>query len=316
MIKIDKAYCHQTDSVLSIYQVRDLHFDEDNPFNAKNATYECLDEDCHAPLIGVNSTSVEFKNAPHYRLKRGHEHSEACDFNKATHVTKAEEEPNQERDYKASAHPNVLLLERQPVPRCTGKPRKPRAPRDPSDAPIALDTGREHNSPHETSILEHVVETWLEHGEVLRRVALTIGEKTKWYPNAFKYIKYFTDERGLIYWGNVKKIKPYGHGYSITFMERPEYEGDKRQIGIYITDEQINSYRKRRLFRRYIDSLVNSEEGTVQCYFVGAYPVLKETEVVYQTAKGEQSFRPLEVYLSNLDHLVLRFNRDEEDTDS
>lgn len=314
MAQLDRAYCHQTDSVLTIYQVRDLHFDEDNDFSAHTATFECADEHCDVELRGVNHKSIEFKNAPHFRVLPGHEHSEDCDFRKDKPAKpKPKDGTGEARDFKSTDYPSELLLERQPPLYGTGKPKKPRGPRKEPEA-VSGDSGDGYTAPHQTSILEHIVETWLTHGkESLSRVPLTIGPKTKWYPNAFKPIQYFATEKGLIYWGHVKSLKKYGKGdYSITFAERPWFQDDKRQIGIYITDEQISAYRKRRLFRRYLDSLLEAPEGQVRCYFVGAYPALKTEAVVPKEGKA---FRPLEVHLTNLDHLVLRFDKDLEDTE-
>lgn len=313
-IKLDRAYCRETDSVLTIYQVRDLHFDDEETFNARKAHFECPDEDCDASLVGVNHAKVEFKNTPHFRLLTNHKHSGGCDYGNENNkkVTDEPEEKGIERNHKVSDHPEVLLLERQPVPFGTGKPRKKKkSAAPPSTLDISTSNGDHDNSaPHETSCLEHIVETWVSNdAEDLQHSLLTIGDKTKYYRNAFKHIDYFTDEEGLIYWGNVKSIKKYGKGYAITFKERPWFEGEKRQISIYIPSELIERYRKRKLFRRYIESLLDHADSGVTCYFVGTYPSLKDDEVV--TSKG--SFRPLEVHLKNLDHLVLRFDEDGED---
>lgn len=113
----------------------------------------------------------------------------------------------------------------------------------------------------------------------------------------------------MIYWGHVKSIKDYGKNYAITFKERPWFEGENRQISIYIRNELIESYRKRKMFRSWIDSLLKDGVSGVKCFFVGTYPTLKEVPV--KTSTG--SFCPLEVHLKNLDHLVLRFKEDGED---
>jgi len=314
MAHLDRAYCHQTDSVLTIYQVRDLHFDEGNDFNAKIATYECPDEDCSVELRGVKHAAVEFKNAPHFRVLKNHDHGPECDFRKGK-TSKPDKDTGvgDPRDYKDSTFPSELLLERQPLPYGTGKPKKPRGPR--SKPQVISGADEDYAAPHRTSILEHIVETWLAHGkDVLRRELLTIGDMTKYYPNMFKPIEYFTNGRGFIYWGAVKEIRYYRHkdAYSITFVDKPWFDGEPRQIGIYIESDQIERYRRRRLFRRYMDSLLNATQGSVNCYFVGAYPELKSEDVVIKTGVGEKRFRPLEVHLSNLDHLVLRFDKDEE----
>ncbi|VDA99851.1 hypothetical protein S1OALGB6SA_924 [Olavius algarvensis spirochete endosymbiont] len=314
LIKLDHAYCHEFDSVLTIYQVRDLHFDDDASFDARNAKFECPDEDCNAPLVGVNHASVKFKNTPHFRLLIDHKHSEACDYGNESNMKASDESKRKgtERNYKASYHPEVLLLERQPPPSGTGKPKKKRKAANPQttvDASLS-NSNSDNFSPHKTSCLEHVVEIWVSNdAEVLQYLPLTIGDKNKNYQNAFKNINSFTDEEGLIYWGHVKSIKDYGKNYAITFKERPWFEGENRQISIYIRNELIESYRKRKMFRSWIDSLLKDGVSGVKCFFVGTYPTLKEVPV--KTSTG--SFCPLEVHLKNLDHLVLRFNGDGKD---
>lgn len=313
-INLDRAYCRETQCVLTIYQVRDLHFDEDIAFNARTVCFECPDEDCNAPLVGVNHANAEFKNTPHFRLLTRHAHTDACDYDGAREKKDNEQQKGKgsERNHKVSDYPEVLLLERQPVPFGTGKPKKVRTTVQSSTAVDNLGTegSQSKTSPHETSCLEHVVETWLSNDpEDLLRSALTIGNKTKWYRNAFKPIKFFADEEGLIYWGSVKSIKKYGKAYDITFTDRLKVAGEPRKTSIYIPDALIERYRKRKLFRHYIESLIDRTDIRVTCYFVGAYPTLKPEEVV-----GEYgNFRPLEVHLLNLDHLVLRFDVDGED---
>lgn len=320
-IKLDRAYCHETDSVLTIYQVRDLHFDEEQDFNARSSNFECPDEDCGAALVGVNHAKAEFKYAPHFRLLTNDRHDDLCDYieGRKKGLTNTKKEIGLERNYKVSEHPEILLLERQKTPLGTGKPRKSK--KTDTSATHTLETSipndeNENTSPHETSCLEHVVETWVSNSpEDLQNSLLTLGDKTKWYRNAFKPIKYFYKEEGLIYWGEVKSIKKYtrksssGSDYAITFSDRPWFEGESRQVSIYISSELIDGYRKRKLFRRYIESLIDHGNRGVTCYFVGAYPELKDNDVI--TQKG--SFRPLEVRLENLDHLTLRFDEDGED---
>ncbi len=162
-IYLDRAYCDETDSILTIYEVRDFHFDEDFEFNAKTANFECPDENCNAPLAGVNHAKTKFKVTPHFRLMPNREHNENCNFNinKNRPNSSASENSTQDVSKLSVNHPEVLLLERQPVPTGTGKKdvtntqpvRKTRTSRSKS-------SGSEVKSkPHETSCLEHVVET-------------------------------------------------------------------------------------------------------------------------------------------------------------
>ena len=128
MPTIDKAYCHQTDSVLTIYQVRDMHFDEDDDFDGNQATFECSVE-----LRGVNHKAVEFKTTPHFRVRKNHQHDEECDYLKPQQDRdKKATGTGEEQAYKDTNYPTELLLERQKAPRGTGKPKKPQSPREPA----------------------------------------------------------------------------------------------------------------------------------------------------------------------------------------
>lgn len=313
MTNLDRAYCAAYDCVLTIYQVRDLHFDDENEFHAGNAEYECPDEDCNAVLFGVNHTKVKFKNTPHFRIKKKHDHSDNCEFQgkESKRPNEDPEDVRNERKHKISDHPEVLLLERQPLPIGSGKPGKPRKETNPSpelDAEVKNQRSTK-TPPHETSCLEHVVETWISNSkEDLAKSYLTIGNKTKLYRNAFQYLNHFQRESGLIYWGTVKTIKRWGKGYEIIFRQKPKVDGETRHTTIYLPSSLINSYRKKNLFRRHIENLINIKPDNVRCFFVGAYPKLKEEEIENDSG----NYRPLEVKISNLDHLVLRYDEDED----
>ena len=306
---LDRAYCHETDSILTIYQVRELHFDETVNFQADKATYECPDRNCNVEITGVNHTKTKFKVSPHFRLLPKHEHNEDCSFYSVKKPAgKSDHKGKQKSSKPVIKHPEVLLLDKQPIPHNTGKTEI----LDISGFEGKKDTKNKSRlassdkQKYTTSSLEHVVETWLTHSEEeLKYSLLTIGDTTKWYRNIFKEIKYFTDGEGLIYWGYLKEIKAYGKGYAFKFIDKPWFKGEERYISIYVSAKQIDKYRKKTLFRSYIDSLIDRDDIKVRCFFVGAYPKL--TKIKH---KGRDFF-PLKVEINNLDHLLLRFDEDE-----
>ncbi len=77
---LDRAYCYDTDSILTVYQVREMHFDETNSFRADNARYECPDPNCQSVVTGVNHSKTRFKRTPHFRLLPKHQHDKRCGF--------------------------------------------------------------------------------------------------------------------------------------------------------------------------------------------------------------------------------------------
>ena len=119
-----------------------------------------------------------------------------------------------------------------------------------------------------------------------------------YFRNFFKRIRYFSDEEGLIYWGNIKGIKKYGQNYSIKFKNTAKYNNKELFISIYIENETIEKYRKRRLFREQINALVESTEE-ILCFFVGAYPRLVDVP-----KKDGTTFLAFNVDVQNLDHIA------------
>lgn len=306
-MKFDRALCHQLNCVLTIYQARELHFDEESIFDSKSMAYECPDEDCSAEMIGVNDTSVRFKTTPHFRTKQGAVHSESCDYSKNSSSPKSTElsKPGTSHGYKVTDIPEEFLLERQAPPVGQGKKQKKQDTMNEEGTEHLTATQGDKFSVHKTSCLEHIVEVWETHTpESLKDIALTIGHKTKYYRNIFKPIRFFTDEEGLIYFGEVENIESFGQDYAIRFKDRPGYpdpKSDKYKISIYLRSDLINTYRKRKLFREHIDMLKILTAEKVTCYFVGAYPKL-----IDKTGKFGP-FKALELNITNLDHLVLRY---------
>jgi predicted transglutaminase-like protease len=67
-MKYDKAYCVEINEYLTIYQARDLHFDELDDFDGNNVTFRCPNEDCRkeedATLTTFNLTARKYKKTP------------------------------------------------------------------------------------------------------------------------------------------------------------------------------------------------------------------------------------------------------------
>lgn len=307
-MKFDSAYCLETDSVLTIYQVRDLHFDEDEDFDSKHNNYFCPDEDCNVQLYGVNDAAVEYKSTPHFRTKPKILHSVKCDYDGKNSQTKgAVSEQKRENSHKISDIPERFIFETQkhPMGPNAGLNNKIRTRKQKENN---YEFDRESVSPHETSVLEHIVHVWKTNDDnMLKKSFIYLGNKHKSYYKAFKKIGFFTDEEGLIYYGRIKKITQYGENYAIEFdgKARAEVGGDEwLKVSIYIKEEQIDSYRKRKLFKKHIQSLINiSENDDIECFFVGAYPERKTVKI------KDGSFDVFNVEVTNLDHLVLLMNK-------
>ena len=127
------------------------------------------------------------------------------------------------------------------------------------------------------------------------------GKKKKFY-YFFKQIQYFKDEDGLVYWGPIKEIKPYGKDFRITF-KKAAFENKKPiSFSIYIKEELINNYRRRNLFRQNLESIKNMGEKEVSCFFIGVTPQKK----LVKTEKTE--FEIYDIQIQNLDHITFEFD--------
>ena len=90
--------------------------------------------------------------------------------------------------------------------------------------------------------------------ELLKRMPLKIGEHTAPYGSFFKKIEYLTDNKGLIYWGRIKKIKDSTQRAFVSISKRRS--GSRRReakkkpypVNVYLSKKLIDNYRKRKAF--------------------------------------------------------------------
>lgn len=141
-------------------------------------------------------------------------------------------------------------------------------------------------------------------GQERKEAYITLNTQRKTYNSIFKKIKYFKDGENFIFYGEIEPIKVYGDNYSITFKDRIWIDNKQYPVNMYITDDLIINYRLSRLFRESIHKLVKqgSNSKNARCYFVGSYPKVKEIQ-----RKEGKTYTVYEVVISNLDHLVIKF---------
>ncbi|WP_273325145.1 hypothetical protein [Vallitalea guaymasensis] len=307
-MKFDKAYCKELDKAITPYYARELFFDETGIYYGKKLEFKCRDENCRVELIGVNIYKEKrFKKALHYRTKPKTNHADECMFiaENKEHKNGRNDEREDGEGFKISKYPSEFLLER---PKQKNNGVNIIEVEEDVDLPTKSTNGRGNDkrstkkkSKLKTSCLEHLVDCYLNGDKnQLKREVLTIGNKTKYFNNFFKKIKFCHDEQGLIYWGVLKGIKKYGGNYKITFKDKLKIDEEYLPVSIYIKDETINNYRRKKVFRSLISDLASSDDE-VTCFFVGAYPEKKEVE--YNGSK----FNIMEVDIENLDHIALTF---------
>lgn len=308
--KFDKAFCKELGKPITPYLARELYFSEDSEYYQKKLSFICNDNKCEAELYGVNIyKSKRYKKVPHFRTKPSSTHIDECIYdNDKYNPIDTKSKKNKTERYKISNFPSEFLLSR-PNSNSTGASIIEIEEEIDNKTAVSkkqykgvADTSKK--TIIKTSCLDNIVDCYENSDEKdLKSELLTIGKKTKYYYNFFKRLLYYQDEEGLIYWGEVKEIKEYGSNYKIIFKDRPYVNGEALQTSIYLENEEIEKYRKNRQFREIVEDLL-SLNGTVICYFVGAYP--KVIEVDYE----DNSFQTLDISINNLDHITFTFEEE------
>src|SRR3546814_18208746 len=85
-MKFDTAYCLSLDDKLSIYDVRDLNFDETVAFDSAKEQFQCPNDACRAAfdaanVLGTfNAKNVNYVRPPHFTNIPSTRHIEGCPF--------------------------------------------------------------------------------------------------------------------------------------------------------------------------------------------------------------------------------------------
>lgn len=309
-MKYDKAYSELLEECLTIYEVRELNFDQENDYDSDNDFFFCPDESCRleqkqkSVLTTVNAKKVVYIKTPHFKDIPSTLHEKECPYisyeskqmsldSKSTHTEGIKETdfPTEfilkRKKYTKKARVGDIFEEKNTLDKVNTSKSKNKTEKNTSK-----------KSSNRTSIFEHIVECYfsnLNDKELLKKMPLAINGLNKNYNSFFKQIKYFEDGEGLIYWGKVKKIKDYKYSFSITF----EDQVSDKSISIYINKSTIDDYRKKNYFLDFIRDVI-SQEGEFNCFFLGAYPELKTVK------NKESSFEVFNINITNLDHFLLR----------
>ncbi|MGY2341545.1 hypothetical protein ACW9HW_20185 [Pseudomonas sp. SDO5532_S415] len=313
-MKFDLAYCLSLDDKLSIYDVRDLNFDETMAFDSTQEHFQCPNDACRLAFdvangLGTfNAKNVNYVRTPHFKNLPSTRHVEGCPY--VSLKTPASEADGTEADDGREEHfPSELLLTRRQYVR---KPHSPKGvvnvARDEAITPSA-DTGVEpsvqDSAPDKTSVFAHPVECFVsnfEDRELLKRMPLKIGEHAATYGAFFKKIEYLQDNKGLIYWGKVKEIKDYTQSFRIDFEKKVWLEKKPYSVNVYLSKKLIDSYRKRKAFLEEIKHAIESGRE-LYCFFYGVTPALKQ---VPSKKNPEQTFGVFSADIENLDHFIVR----------
>ncbi|MGR3890582.1 hypothetical protein [Pseudomonas sp. 1152_12] len=309
-MKFDTAYSLSLDDKLSIYDVRDLNFDETSPFDSDKDSFLCPNDECRAAfdtgnaLSTFNAKNVNYQRTPHFKNKASTQHIDGCRY-ASTHKTATGESDDEREDNFPS---EFVLTRRQYQRKAPVAGTQVSVPQDPTKGPSTRTSSSysaNDTTPDKTSVFAHPVECYvsnIDDKDKLKAMPLKIGEHTATYWAFFKKIEYLQDNRGLIYWGKIKAIKDYTSSFRIDFEKKVWLDKKPYSVNVYLSKKLIENYRKRAAFLEQIKAAVDSERA-LYCFFYGVTPELKH---VPSKKNPEQTFGVFSANIDNLDHLIIR----------
>ncbi|VVO06937.1 MULTISPECIES: hypothetical protein [Pseudomonas] len=315
-MKFDLAYCLSLDDKLSIYDVRDLNFDETMAFDSAKEHFQCPNDACRlafdaANELGTfNAKNVNYVRTPHFKNLPSTRHVEGCPYVSLKAPAPGVDADGAETDDSREEHfPSELLLTRRAYVRKSSSPVagadvQRDEPQIPSQTSGTEQPSRD-SAPDKTSIFAHPVECFVSNfddKDLLKRMPLKIGEHTAPYGSFFKKIEYLQDNKGLIYWGKIKEIKDYIQSFRIDFEKKVWLEKKPYSVNVYLSKKLIDTYRKRKAFLEEIKHAIESGRE-LYCFFYGVTPELKQ---VPSKKKPEQTFGVFSANIENLDHFIVR----------
>ncbi|MGX1176460.1 hypothetical protein [Pseudomonas sp. R151218B TE3479] len=321
-MKFDLAYCRSLDDKLSIYDVRDLNFDETVAFDSAKEQFQCPNDACRAAfdeenrLTTFNAKNVNYIRTPHFKNQPTTQHIEGCPYvSPKTPGLGAQSDEAETDDDREEHFPSELLLtRRQYVRQPSDLPKDVEATRP---TPLSVSShgddthSAQDSTPDKTSVFAHPVECFVsnfDNKDLLKRMPLKIGEHTAPYGSFFKKIDYLQDNKGLIYWGKIKEIKDYTLSFRIDFEAKAWFkqadEAKKKpySVNVYLSKKLIDNYRKRKAFLKEIKHAIGSD-APLYCFFYGVTPEFKQ---VPSKKKPDQTFGVFSANIENLDHFIIR----------
>lgn len=310
-MKFDTAYSLTLDDKLSIYDVRDLNFDETADYDSDKDSFLCPNDACRAAfdagshtLSTFNAKNVNYQRTPHFKNKTSTQHIDGCRY-ASTHKTATGEGDDEREDN----FPSEFVLTRRQYERKTPLTgTQGSIPQDAAKTPstrVSTSHSTTDSTPDKTSVFAHPVECYvsnIDDKDKLKSMPLKIAEHTATYWTFFKKIEYLQDNKGLIYWGKIKTIKDYTSSFRIDFEKKVWLDKKPYSVNVYLSKKLIENYRKRTAFLEQIKAAVDSERA-LYCFFYGVTPELKQ---VPSKKNPEQTFGVFSANIENLDHLIIR----------
>ncbi|TFY85660.1 hypothetical protein DYL61_29180 [Pseudomonas nabeulensis] len=309
-MKFDTAYSLSLNEKLSIYDVRDLNFDETAAFDSDKDSFLCPNDECRAAfdtgnsLSTFNAKNVNYLRTPHFKNKTSTRHIDGCRYASTHKAATGENDDEREEHF-----PSEFVLTRRQYERKTlvagTDGNLPQTPTKTPSNPVASSHVANDTTPDKTSVFAHPVECYvsnIDDKDKLKSMPLKIGDHTATYWTFFKKIEYLQDNKGLIYWGKIKEIKDYTSSFRIDFEKKVWLDKKPYSVNVYLNKKLIDNYRKRKAFLEQIKAAVDSERS-LYCFFYGVTPELKQ---VPSKKNPEQTFGVFSANIENLDHLIIR----------
>lgn len=292
-VTFPKAYCVQLQKIISIYEVKEYYFDQDNiHFNIKY-DYTCPDTNCRAKMTPINAYKIKKPaQALHFRKLPSSEHENCTYKNIMDNPDISEQDAESQIKKKLQFDiPNKFLLNR-PSRTSNGESEAGSKMHTPDAMPSHINRNTNYGNKnsdtqeHATTQLERLVDVFINPlytSEFIRKnkIRLTLPDGiSRYFDNCFKHVKWFQrEEAPFIFYDALDEIKTYGKGYKI-FLSTKIFDIEKekpvaRKISIYISPVLIQQYRFRNQFLTSINEIIgNRLESSTTVYFTGVYPTL------------------------------------------
>lgn len=286
------AYCLNSNAIINVHHARENYWDKSHPLFNQDLKYQCPDEQCVAPFIGVGIKPLKpIKCAMHFRISSRCNHDELCQFD---HILNNPQKSDIQKTYEITQRldpiPNIFKL----ITSSTPADRLPLGSKSAINNPQSTRNTISHNicshtngdRDHTTGQLERLVSVFttfsakfLKENNHLLSLA---GETPRPFASCFKKIRYFADNNNpYIFYGKISNVVSGKYGKYIYFEHKEPYglpNGDIKRlpIGMFISNQVLESHRRKYTFLNFFE-LIPTKEHTAIAYFVGTYPELITT---------------------------------------
>lgn len=303
MVRVDRAFCNETRSVLNIFEARDYFFSRPSP--RVPLTFSCSDPNCRnsatPPTIsGINhhvALGAGMKHVrPHFRSS-GNPHSPNCDWSIG-------EEAVQQLQHESTPGPGVLNVCLKFRYAKTGDIIDVFRPAVSEDEVVHVEEADEasrkipiqiasqeervkylkaslRRSPHTTCRLELLVHSYLSLTQnETKTTYLKIGEKSKPYNSIFWHSMYWKEgSEPRVNFGYIRRVERDGN--TIRFHLADEVRTTPNSSHPAWIELDTSSLKQQRGWKTFEETLLQAEKTKCQIYTFGSFERSKGGYVCY-----------------------------------